>query len=717
MTSRLTNFFQIRPGEGRLVGSLVTLMLLLNTGGAIGAPGVEALFYARFGVEFLPYMYIALGITTFFVSLILTGLLGRLSKRKLYRALPPFLASSVILARLLIGLDLNWFYPVLWLWTYLLWTLQGLFMWGVAGMLCDSRQAKRLFPLLGAGGIVGIVLGGLLTGILVTGLGSENLLFIWAGGLALASIVVFALLRDVREPEPRSGQAPPNLLSEVQKGFHYVRKTRLLRWIAVAAVLFSVLFFSVSFPFSKSVAAEFPDEDALTGFLAIYRSAINLTAFLVSLLFANRLYARFGFMVAILIFPLIYLAGFGSLLLTGIMYLPLAIFRFVQLTWLFGMADTAYQSIFNIIPESHREQARTFINGVPAQLGILLTGILLAIGSINLTAQGMFMIGIAAALVTAFAIWRGSKAYREALVDALRAGQPHLFFPEEEPFGGYRQDAAALKTVIGGLADASPSVRRISADILGRLAVPEANAVILDALEDPDPDVRAALLRALARAQVASALLDVAACLQDDAAQVRLAAVATLVELAGHARGVRAHLEPLLDDPELRVRSLAASAMLGYGEHPPSAALLRNLARDPDPDARVAALESLAAWGDPSGFALVATALKDSPVAGSANGCRCPRTTGLVRQFAYADSKRWMMQTLPCWKPWRMPLQGLGRSAARPPGVMLWRIRSGRKAHCWLCRACPPLPTRPIYWTTRAIKPSGLSIMTTCGGS
>jgi HEAT repeat protein len=611
MTSRLTHFFQIRPGEGRLVAKLIALLLLLNMGGAIGTPGVEALFYSRLGVEFLPYLYIALGITTMLVSLLLSGLLGRLSKRKLYRALPPFLALSMILARSIVGLDLNWFYPILWLWTYIMWTLQALLVWGVAGMLCDTRQAKRLFPLLGAGGIVGIVLGGLVTRILVAELGSENLLFVWAGGLALASAVVHLLLRDVREPEPRTSQSHPHLLDEVQMGFRYVRKTRLLRWIAVAAVLFSVLFFSVSFPFSKTVAAEFHDEDALTGFLGIFRSASNLMAFLISLLFANRLYARFGFMIAILIFPLIYLAGFGTLLLTGIFFLPLTIFRFIQLTWLFGMADTAYQSVFNIVPESHREQARAFINGVPTQLGTLLTGILLAIGAARLTDEGLFWIGMGAALITAYAIWRGSKAYREALVEALRAGQPHLFFPEEQPFGGFRQDAAALETVIGGLSDSSPSVRRISADILGRLAVPEANEAILNALEDPDPEVRAALLRALARANVASALLEVAACLQDESAEVRQEAVAALVLLASHPRGVRAHLAPLLDDAELPVRTMAARAILRFGEYAPAAALLRNLVEDPDPDARVAALESFATWGDPSCFALAAHALKD----------------------------------------------------------------------------------------------------------
>jgi len=130
MLARAASALQVRPGEGRLVTWLVLLMFLPSAGGAIGSPSVEALFYARFGVQYLPYMYVALGLVT---SLLLTALLGRASRRRLYLTLPVVLGALLIMARVLVGLRLNWFYPVLWLGMYLLWTLQASLTWGLAG--------------------------------------------------------------------------------------------------------------------------------------------------------------------------------------------------------------------------------------------------------------------------------------------------------------------------------------------------------------------------------------------------------------------------------------------------------------------------------------------------------------------------------------------------------------------------------------------------------
>ena len=54
--SRSANLLKIQTGEGVLVALVTSIMFAANFGGAIGSPGIEALFYTRFGVEFLPYM-------------------------------------------------------------------------------------------------------------------------------------------------------------------------------------------------------------------------------------------------------------------------------------------------------------------------------------------------------------------------------------------------------------------------------------------------------------------------------------------------------------------------------------------------------------------------------------------------------------------------------------------------------------------------------------
>jgi HEAT repeat protein len=611
LITRAASALQIRTGEGRLVTLLVALTFLPSTGGAIGSPSVEALFYARFGVKYLPVMYVALGLVTLLTSLLLTALLGRFSRRRLYLALLVVLGGGLVLARMLVGLHLNWFYPVLWLSMYLLWTLQGLIAWGLAGSVCTTRQAKRLFPLFGAGGILGIAVGGLLTRWLVALLGTENLLLVWAGTLLASFLIVRDLTRGLRDRRPRAGRRRARLSDDLQRGFQFVRRSPLMRWIAAAALLFSVLLFTMAFPFSQAVARHFAAEDSLTGFLGVFQGLTTAVAFVIALLAANRLYAWLGFMGTLLALPLIYLAGF-SLLLTANGFAVLVAFRFIQMAWLQGVSTTAYQAIFNVVPPDWREQTRTFIDGVPTQAGTILVGAILLLGGQSLQPWHLFAGGAFVAALAAWVTWRARQAYGQALAEALKAGQPQVFLSEARPFGVFQRDAAALTAVLAGLESPDPAVRRVSAEILGSVGVPAAVGATVNALDDHDVQVRVAALRSLAAAKAVSAVLDVTALLSDPEPEVRLQAVETLRQLAGFGRGLAHHLQPLLDDSDPAVRSRSAVALLRAGPDPRAAQTLLSLAQSNTAGTRALALEGLAEWGDAAAHTLAAAALTDS---------------------------------------------------------------------------------------------------------
>ena len=610
MRSTFTSLFQIRAGEGRSTLLLILVMLLLTMGGSIGSPGINALFFSRVGVEFLPYMFIALAGLTVVTTLALTALLGRISKKRLYLILPVVLGLSQVVARYLISLDLEWIYPALWLGMYLYWTLQFLVAWGLASMVFDTRQAKRLFPLLAAAGILGTTIGGFATKPLVDAVGAENLIVAWALAFFAVTFVIRLALPDVQEAPLRSRWDQPSLVQDIQGGYKFVRKSELMRWVSASALLMGTLFFFVVFPFSRGVTQEFPDEDAIAGFIGVFEGLTTAVAFLASLFLANRIYARIGFMGALLIFPAIYLLGFSATALYPV-FATIAALRFLQLVWRLGVADTAYQAVFNVVPGERREQTRAFIDGVPRQAGVALAGVLLLVSENVLEPAALFALGAGLSAIAIFTGWRAYQAYRGALAQALHAGQPHMFFSEEQPFGGYQNDASAVEVVVAGLSDSDPSVRRVSAEILGNLPVPEASQALVDALDDPDPEVRAALLRSLAGAEATSALLEVAACLADSEPEVRLEAVETLHALAGYPKGLLAQLEPLLLDPAPEVRSCVAITILKGGPHPSAPAVLEEMGNAPEPGTRVVVLEALESWGDPWGWDFAMASMRD----------------------------------------------------------------------------------------------------------
>ena len=620
--TRLAQALSIKPGESRVASLMIGIMLFTAMGASVGGISIEALFFARFGVEYLPYMFLGLGVTSMVVSFGITAALGSVPRRILYLAIPLLIAIILIAARLALLAKLNWLYPTLWLGKEILNSLNGILIWGIAGVLFDTRQAKRLFPLFNASRILGQVIGGFATGILVTVLGLENLLLVWAGTLLLAFGLSRAILRNQQIASPvNSRQKQTPLVQEMQRGYQYVRQSRLMRWVCLAAILFSLLYFSIALPFSRAVTAQFPNEENLAAFLGLFNGLSTAAAFLASLFFANRLFARFGVMACILVFPIIYLVGFASLAVLPIFAIVVA-FRFVQMLWLSGIADPAYQAMFNVVPPERRDQVRAFVDGVPEQAGTFLAGAILIIGEQTLAPQQLYIVGLIAAAICTFAIYRAWSGYNEALIEALRVGNPHIFYSEEQPFGGFQQDAAAIRAALAGLNDRDPVIRRVSAEILGHLSLPEAEPTLIARLDDEDSLVRASSLRALAQAKATSALGKIAASLQDPEPDVRFEAVAALSTLTEGSIDLVQQIAPLLDDKDLRVSTRVASLLLRmqspFGRRAgdqnvleKARAFLRYTAAMGELSDREHAIMGMGDWGDAEALEFLVNELKD----------------------------------------------------------------------------------------------------------
>lgn len=598
-----------------MVGLVTSMLFVANVGGAIGSPGIESLFYARFGVQYLPVMYILLGVVSPITSILMTVVLDKFPEERVYRLIPLIMASLLIVARFLLIFDFRWFYPVLWLGMVIYWLLESLYAWGIASLACDTRQAKRLFPLFAVGRIAGLAIGSLLTGLLVAIVGSENLILIWALGLFAAFLLAQRILTSQKIHSRIRRRRKSSTLAGLKDGFNYVRSSSLLKWMSLSAVLFAVLFLALVFPYATAVTEQFQDEAEVAAFLGTFYGIATAAAILVSLFVANRLYARFGFMSMILIYPIIYLLGFSIAAIQS-SFLILVVFRFAQVFWAEGVSEGANQAMYNVIPQVQREKSRTFIRGIANQLGISLAGIILLLSDRFLPANSMFLIGIGAAIPTVYFVYRASRAYGSAVVAALRAGQTSIFFGDEQPFGGLRQDATAVETLVRALDSSDIITRRTAAEILGQLTLPEAIDAIIAHLDDPDAKVRAGLVRGLRQTQAAPAILEVAALLKDPDPEVRLQAVKTLPSLTPYRQGLIGYIQPLLDDPDPAVRTQAAANLLKVGPHQAAVNLLNEMTSargDTGPELanRILALEALVDWGSQEAYEQAASGLVD----------------------------------------------------------------------------------------------------------
>src|SRR6266496_3219146 len=101
MLSSISNALQIRAGELRMTALVGLLFALVQLGWSVSGSAADALFFERFGVNNLPYMYVALGIFNFCVLVGYAVLLGRWSKGFFFTALF-FVFSGILLAERII---------------------------------------------------------------------------------------------------------------------------------------------------------------------------------------------------------------------------------------------------------------------------------------------------------------------------------------------------------------------------------------------------------------------------------------------------------------------------------------------------------------------------------------------------------------------------------------------------------------------------------------
>lgn len=556
-----------------MVSFLIGMMFTAAVGGGIGGASIDSLFFSNFNTNNLPLIYILMGVVNFVNLLVVAGLIGSLPRSKLFRWLPVVIAAMLIGARFLLTLRHGWFFPVLYILKEVLNALQSVFLWGMAGALLDARQAKRLYPLLTAGGIAGAVVGSFSTPLLVRAFGTENLVLGWVVMSIATGFFVWRLIRlgqkhfgaEAGSLSGKRGAAA--LVAEIQQGYQYVSKSALMRWWSLAAVLFAVMWFSLLLPFTRAVSTEFPDTDKLTAFLGFFGGIQTISAFLVSIFLSNRLFARFGLLNMLLGFVLIYFGGFVALLFMPSFYI-VVIARLVKMIWANSVADPAWNAVYNAIPPERREQARSFINAVPGQAGIIISGILLLIGAQTLQVENLYLIGLFASAVTLYVVWMCKRHYLNALDEALTNGYSSVF----SNAGSLPMDAEAVRVVYASLRSNDPAVRRIAISMLPQTRTNRAIKVLVKALKDEDADVRLAALSAL---QDSASLPDpgpVSRLLKDSDPAIRAGAIQVLRTHFLDRPEVLLKVQPFLLDEETSVRAQAAVALAlggraGEAEH------------------------------------------------------------------------------------------------------------------------------------------------------
>ena len=177
MNRWLERALNVHPGDlGRGVPLSACLFLTISAY-VIGKVARDALFLTQFKAVQLPYADIASGILVGFVVALYLQLGRRTSLNNLLIASPLFFAAVSALFWLLTHYTRPArLYPLFYVWVGMFGVLAPTQVWTLANYLLTTREAKRIFGLVGGGGVAGWVFGGYLSRIVTRAFGTESLL-------------------------------------------------------------------------------------------------------------------------------------------------------------------------------------------------------------------------------------------------------------------------------------------------------------------------------------------------------------------------------------------------------------------------------------------------------------------------------------------------------------------------------------------------------------
>ena len=199
-------------------------------------------------------------------------------------------------------------FVVIYIWVGVISVLAPTQVWTLANYVMTTREAKRAFGFIGSGAILGWIVGGFATNVLVSQFGTESTLLWVAGMLGVATILVWYIWRhrpsylgDSDTPATSSGRqsvTDSRLLASLAeiRGSRYFTSIALVTWLAAMSPL-------AGWRFKAIAKANIPDTNELAAFFGWFNMLAGLAALALQLLLTSRLLRRLGVGVALFIVP------------------------------------------------------------------------------------------------------------------------------------------------------------------------------------------------------------------------------------------------------------------------------------------------------------------------------------------------------------------------------------------------------------------------------
>jgi len=585
----------VRRGEYAQVTYLFTLFVTIGVGMALGRGTADALFFKRYGIEYLPAMYVLVSFLLSGVSVIYAAFVDMIPAERFFKILFGTLAGLLVANWMAItsgGSD--WVYPAY----FLLYEVASelLLVHGALylGQNLVQTQSKRLTPLILAGQQVGVITGGLLLAIASPVFGVHNILLLWILLLGAGLLLVSRWHgRHGHSPYFRPGRRNRSKLrqsaAQLGQGLRLMSTSSLLRASSIALFFMVIATYLLTYSVNSVYTRQFPSEEALGSFFGVLTAVTSTVALLLQVFVTNRLIRRFGVKSANLIFPSASLLSFACLSFS--FSLPAALFgSFSKDVLMPAFRNPARNIYLDALPGQIQGRARAMSIVIVMPVALLVAGAILWATQRLEGLVPIALLGTAAAALYLFSKHRVNAAYVGEIVANLR--QRLFLKPEQVDELARDQDERVLRELERGARHEDDEISLTYSRILVRAAPERAAEVLPLRLQTAGAATKDQFIQILRPLKRGTLLDQLRASVGTADAHLDATIFAALLE----ARDPRARTEVprLLDHQNPRLRAMGLYGALRYPIRELEEQALtawRELLCSDSPDAKVSGIE------------------------------------------------------------------------------------------------------------------------------
>ena len=378
---------------------------------------VDTTFLKRYGASAIPEMLLING----GVTILVFGGLNRISQRFSDDILlSGFLAACALLVLLLffaVEAGNTMAYPVLFQILNLQDSVFLVYLWNMACDLFDSRQGKRIFPLIIASQVLGTAIGSFSVVPLTRLGGHEFLLIITAAAYFVIAIGVIWSARKVMDLAPFKKTAARELRKSPAEILRIVREYPIVRYLIVSGLAPNILLPIFTYQFSVISQNSFASEDALLTFLSVFRGSTTLVSFLL-LFVMGRIYTRIGVTNAALLQPF----NFALIFLAFIPFFNILVAAYGQFSTIFiqrAIAGPVNKVLFNVVPNGVAAWSRVFVRGTVIKAAVIAGALTILLLKPVVSAHGLSIVAAAITFYLTYETLLFKKKYTLGLKQAL----------------------------------------------------------------------------------------------------------------------------------------------------------------------------------------------------------------------------------------------------------------------------------------------------------